>query len=192
MSWHALPPIQTITAFRAKDVQGTKVYGPDGKNIGEIDHLIIDKMSGRVAYAVMSFGGFMGLGHSHYPIPGAPLLTISRLVDFAPTLRRNNLRTHRSSATTLGKIASGRLGHIVTTVHRNIGKRERACSSAAESAIDWAAVLSDCRSSWPKRHRQSERFKKTARKAIPSPATMLRVPRIPDAERPAPRRRKRA
>jgi hypothetical protein len=43
------------------------------KNIGEIDHLIIDKLSGRVAYAVMSFGGFMGLGHSHYPIPwGAP------------------------------------------------------------------------------------------------------------------------
>jgi hypothetical protein len=45
----------------SEDVQGTEVYGPAGKHIGEIDHLIIDKMSGRVAYAVMSFGGFMGL-----------------------------------------------------------------------------------------------------------------------------------
>jgi hypothetical protein len=32
----------------SEDVQGTEVYGPDGKNIGEIDHLIIDKISGRV------------------------------------------------------------------------------------------------------------------------------------------------
>jgi len=57
----------------SEDVQGTEVYGPDGKNIGEIDHLIIDKISGRVGYAVMSFGGFLGLGHSHYPIPWGAL-----------------------------------------------------------------------------------------------------------------------
>jgi sporulation protein YlmC with PRC-barrel domain len=57
----------------SEDVQGTEVYGPAGKHIGEIDHLIIDKMSGRVAYAVMSFGGFMGLGHNHYPIPWGAL-----------------------------------------------------------------------------------------------------------------------
>jgi hypothetical protein len=40
-----------------------------GSKIGDIDHLMIDKVSGRVNYAVMSFGGFIGLGHSHYPIP---------------------------------------------------------------------------------------------------------------------------
>ena len=40
-----------------------------GKKIGEIDHLMIAKFSGRVTYAVMSFGGFVGLGHSHYPLP---------------------------------------------------------------------------------------------------------------------------
>jgi len=53
----------------SEDVQGTKVYGLDGKQIGEIDHLMIDKASGQVTYAVMSFGGFLGLGHSHYPLP---------------------------------------------------------------------------------------------------------------------------
>ena len=53
----------------SEDVQGTEVYGPGDKAIGEIDHLLIEKVSGRVTYAVMSFGGFLGLGHSHYPIP---------------------------------------------------------------------------------------------------------------------------
>jgi sporulation protein YlmC with PRC-barrel domain len=57
----------------SEDVEGTHVYGVDGKKIGEIDHLMIDKISGRVTYAVISFGGFLGLGHSHYPVPWAAL-----------------------------------------------------------------------------------------------------------------------
>jgi hypothetical protein len=56
----------------SEDVQGPNVYGIGDKSIGEIDHLLIDKVSGRVLYAVMSFGGFLGLGHSHYPIPWQP------------------------------------------------------------------------------------------------------------------------
>lgn len=57
----------------SKDVEGTDVYGPGDDKVGAIDHLMIDKLSGRVTYAVMSFGGFLGLGHSHYPIPWAAL-----------------------------------------------------------------------------------------------------------------------
>jgi hypothetical protein len=57
----------------SEDVEGTNVYDLKGSKIGEIDHLMIDKISGRVAYAVMSFGGFLGLGHSHYPLPWAAL-----------------------------------------------------------------------------------------------------------------------
>ena len=57
----------------SEDVEGTEVYGPDSKNMGQIDHLMIDKGSGRVAYAVMSFGGFLGVGHSHYPVPWGAL-----------------------------------------------------------------------------------------------------------------------
>ncbi|WP_375175057.1 PRC-barrel domain-containing protein [Pseudooceanicola sp.] len=50
-------------------VEGTDVYGVDGAHIGHIDHLMIDKPSGNVAYAVMGFGGFLGLGEDHHPIP---------------------------------------------------------------------------------------------------------------------------
>ena len=49
----------------SNDVNGTDVYARDGASIGTIDHLMIDKQSGKVAYAVMGFGGFLGLGEEH-------------------------------------------------------------------------------------------------------------------------------
>jgi sporulation protein YlmC with PRC-barrel domain len=76
----------------SEDIHGTEVYGPDGKNIGEIDHLIIDKLSGRVAYAVMSFGGFMGLGHSHYPIPWGALTYDKSLSGFRTAVTEGQLK----------------------------------------------------------------------------------------------------
>src|SRR5262245_20314178 len=57
----------------SENVHGTDVYGAGDEAIGKIDHLLIEKISGRVAYAVMSFGGFLGLAHSHYPIPWSAL-----------------------------------------------------------------------------------------------------------------------
>jgi PRC-barrel domain len=60
---------QTFNLISSENVEGTNVYDPSGNKIGEIDHLMIDKVSGNVRYAVMSFGGFMGLGHKHYPLP---------------------------------------------------------------------------------------------------------------------------
>jgi len=56
-----------------EDVEGTTVYDPNGNEIGKVDHLMIDKISGQVRYAIMSFGGFLGLGHSHYPLPWSSL-----------------------------------------------------------------------------------------------------------------------
>ena len=53
----------------SEDVEGVNVYGTDRDKIGQIDHLMIDKVSGKVAYAVLSFGGFLGIGHKHLPIP---------------------------------------------------------------------------------------------------------------------------
>jgi sporulation protein YlmC with PRC-barrel domain len=76
----------------SEDVQGTEVYGPDGNHIGEIDHLIIDKLSGRVAYAVMSFGGFLGLGHSHYPIPWGALRYDTSLGGFRTNVTEQQLK----------------------------------------------------------------------------------------------------
>ena len=59
-------PEQLISSER---VQGTSVRRSTGDTIGAIEHLMIDKRSGKVVYAVMSFGGFLGLGERFYPIP---------------------------------------------------------------------------------------------------------------------------
>jgi len=50
-------------------VEGTAVYGRDESKIGSIERVMIDKMSGKVSYAVLSFGGFLGMGDDHYPLP---------------------------------------------------------------------------------------------------------------------------
>jgi hypothetical protein len=50
-------------------VEGTNVYDPAGNKIGDIKRLMIEKMSGKIPYAVMSFGGFLGMGQEQYTIP---------------------------------------------------------------------------------------------------------------------------
>jgi PRC-barrel domain len=54
-------------------VEGTPVRRTNGDKIGTIERVMIDKLSGNVAYAVLSFGGFLGIGHKHLPIPWARL-----------------------------------------------------------------------------------------------------------------------
>jgi hypothetical protein len=45
------------------------VYGADGSKIGNVQRVMIDKVSGKVAYAVVSFGGFLGMGEDYFPMP---------------------------------------------------------------------------------------------------------------------------
>jgi sporulation protein YlmC with PRC-barrel domain len=53
----------------ADRVEGTTVYNLKGEKLGSVENIMIDKYSGRVAYAVMSFGGFLGIGDRHHPLP---------------------------------------------------------------------------------------------------------------------------
>jgi sporulation protein YlmC with PRC-barrel domain len=63
------------TAIRSNDVissdrvEGTSTYDTAGDKLGSIDHLVIDKRSGVVRYAVLEFGGFLGMGTDRYPVP---------------------------------------------------------------------------------------------------------------------------
>jgi hypothetical protein len=60
---------ETGTLIGSDKVEGTAVYGADDQKIGSIERVMIDKVSGRVSYAVLSFGGFLGIGDDHYPLP---------------------------------------------------------------------------------------------------------------------------
>jgi hypothetical protein len=57
---------QLIAADR---VTGTSVFDSNNERIGTIDRVMIDKYTGKVAYAVMSFGGFLGIGERYHPLP---------------------------------------------------------------------------------------------------------------------------
>lgn len=61
---------QLISAER---VEGTDVYNTNGEHLGHVEDVIIDKVSGRVAYSVMAFGGFLGIGEKYHPIPWSML-----------------------------------------------------------------------------------------------------------------------
>ena len=65
---------ETDTLISAEKVIGTPVYNGKGEQLGSIDSLMINKRAGRVAYAVMSFGGFIGVGEHHHPLPWARLV----------------------------------------------------------------------------------------------------------------------
>jgi hypothetical protein len=60
-------------------VEGTNVYRSNGQKIGHVERIMIDKQSGKAAYAVMNFGGFLGLGSESYPLPWSVLTYNTRL-----------------------------------------------------------------------------------------------------------------
>jgi hypothetical protein len=60
---------ETVSLIGSDKVEGTAVYGADDQKIGSVQRIMIDKISGKVAYAVVSFGGFLGMGEDYYPMP---------------------------------------------------------------------------------------------------------------------------
>jgi PRC-barrel domain len=60
---------ETTTLISSDKVEGTPVYNRNGEKLGTIHSLMIDKVSGKVAYAVLSFGGFLGIGDRYHPLP---------------------------------------------------------------------------------------------------------------------------
>lgn len=61
----------------ASRVEGTPVYNDAGDRIGHIEDLSIDRQAGTVVFAIMSFGGFLGIGKRFHPLPWA-------LLDYVP------------------------------------------------------------------------------------------------------------
>ena len=64
-----IPTEETVSLIASNKVEGTAVYNPDGEKLGSIYNFMVDKMSGKAAYAVLQFGGVLGLGSDYYPLP---------------------------------------------------------------------------------------------------------------------------
>ena len=60
---------ETDRLIASNKVEGTAVYNRQGERLGSVYNFMVDKRSGQVEYAVMSFGGFLGIGDSYHPLP---------------------------------------------------------------------------------------------------------------------------
>jgi sporulation protein YlmC with PRC-barrel domain len=60
---------ETTTLIASNKVEGTAVYDRNGERMGSIYNFMVNKRSGEVEYAVLTFGGFMGMGRRYYPLP---------------------------------------------------------------------------------------------------------------------------
>ncbi len=69
MSDETIAHDETSELIASNKVEGTTVYNEEGETLGTIHNFMVDKKTGQVDYAVLSFGGLFGLGTNHYPIP---------------------------------------------------------------------------------------------------------------------------
>ena len=108
---NATAPAGVVTGkplIESDRVEGTAVYDRKGNNIGSVKRLMIDKKTGQVAYTVLSFGGFLGLGSEEYTLPWNKLDYDTNLSGFAPTSPRSKYAVRRPSIVTVtmtGRIA---------------------------------------------------------------------------------------
>ena len=127
-------------------VEGTKVLDRSGKSIGTIKSLKIDKVSGRVAYAVAEFGGFLGMGDHEYTIPWRKLeydpgkhgfstdITKEQLEGAPSTSRRQS--TYHASAGGVGTGRSPESGPSVSsTVDSDLDNDDESWDRAREREL---------------------------------------------------------
>lgn len=83
---------ETAGLIGSDKVEGTNVYGAKREKIGSIERVMIDKRTGHVAYAVLSFGGFLGVGNDYYPIPWASLTYDTNLGGYHTNITEQQLK----------------------------------------------------------------------------------------------------
>ena len=93
---------ETARLISSEKVASTNVYNRAGDSLGSVHHLMIDKYTGQVEYAVMSFGGFLGIGESYHPLPWRTLKYDTRLEGYVIDSDRTRLeRAPRYTASSM-------------------------------------------------------------------------------------------
>jgi sporulation protein YlmC with PRC-barrel domain len=85
------PDDTTGRLVAASKVNGTAVYDMKGERLGSVEDIMIDKISGEVNYAILSFGGFLGIGSEYYPLPWRKLTYDTDLGGFRVDVARETL-----------------------------------------------------------------------------------------------------
>lgn len=75
------------SSHKVRDVLGAKVSNPAGEDLGKVEELVLDPNSGEISYAVLSFGGFLGMGDRLFAIPFHMLKAPAPVGDDSPAAR---------------------------------------------------------------------------------------------------------
>jgi len=75
----------------ADKVEGVSVYNPNGDKLGTVENIFIDKVSGQAEFATMAFGGILGMGEKHYPLPWSVLTYDTGKDGFVVALEKETL-----------------------------------------------------------------------------------------------------
>ena len=137
---------ETRTLIAASKVEGTTVYNRQGEALGSVYDVMIDKRSGDVAYAVMSFGGFLGIGKSYHPVPwnmldydesqsGYVVDVNKEMLENAPTFARS--RTGRIRVTFVGST-------IITAARTAVSDPLMLAAQPRMASHGWYSRASDC------------------------------------------------
>jgi sporulation protein YlmC with PRC-barrel domain len=82
---------ETQRLIASDKVEGTRVYNKQGERLGSIRNFMVNKTSGRVEYAVLEFGGVLGIGSEHYPLPWDLLTYDAQLGGYAVDVDKSKL-----------------------------------------------------------------------------------------------------
>jgi hypothetical protein len=82
---------ETRRLIASSKVEGTPVFNRSGEPLGTVYNFMVDKVSGQVAYVVMSFGGFLGIGENYHPLPWRALSYETRLGGYMVDVDRDRL-----------------------------------------------------------------------------------------------------
>ncbi|MEX1250373.1 MAG: PRC-barrel domain-containing protein [Hyphomonas sp.] len=86
-----IPEIQTTRLISSSQVEGTPVYNLEREKLGTVDSVMIDRESGQVVYAVMAFGGFLGLGEKRHPMTWNTMIYDKQREGYVVSLSREEL-----------------------------------------------------------------------------------------------------
>jgi PRC-barrel domain len=84
---------ETTSLIASDKVEGTAVYRSNGDKVGTVQRMMIHKLNGNVAYVVLSFGGFLGIGDDYHPLPWSMLKYSERLGGYQVDITDQQLKS---------------------------------------------------------------------------------------------------
>ena len=110
---------QKTTILRSRDVLGLRVYNAANESLGKIEDIAVDPNAGKIRYAVLSFGGILGLGDKYFAVPWPKLSFVAKGATSAGTpkesyivldVSKQTLKTRRVSTRTSGRTSPMQTG----------------------------------------------------------------------------------